>query len=176
MRFRAFQVDGDTLFFENFHEREAKNVRERSEQDASVLVGLIVSMIKKKNHSHLSYCSLEIVYAVKDCDSCDRALLYVCSVMHRHRHGTFCFKSYLRRLGNVQLIPYPKGLQQNKCKPLPQCKHWITSPINCDTISPTDFILGTKVQPNKAHSMTQVLMALTEGQGHRSWSNFQKNG
>ena len=30
-------------------------------------------------------------------------------------------------------------------------------------ISPTDFILGTKVQPNKAHSMTQVLMTLIEG-------------
>ena len=34
-----------------------------------------------------------------------------------------------------------------------------------DAISPTDFILGTKVQPNKAHSMTQVLKTLTEGKG-----------
>ena len=25
-----------------------------------------------------------------------------------------------------------------------------------DAISPTDFILGTKIQSNKAHSMTQV--------------------
>ena len=30
-----------------------------------------------------------------------------------------------------------------------------------DAILPTDFILGTKVQPNKAHSMTQVPMTLT---------------
>ena len=30
-----------------------------------------------------------------------------------------------------------------------------------EAISPTDFILGTKVQPNKAHSMTQVPMTLT---------------
>ena len=36
---------------------------------------------------------------------------------------------------------------------------------NSDAISPTDFILGTKVQPNKAHSMTQVPMILTKGQG-----------
>ena len=36
-------------------------------------------------------------------------------------------------------------------------------------ISPTDFILGTKVQPNKLHSMTQVPMTLTKG-------NFPKNG
>ena len=37
-----------------------------------------------------------------------------------------------------------------------------------ETISPTDFILGTKVQPNNAHSMTQVLMTLVKvkGQGH----------
>ena len=38
-----------------------------------------------------------------------------------------------------------------------------------DVISPTDFILGTKVQPNKAHSITQVPMTLTKvkvkGQG-----------
>ena len=34
-----------------------------------------------------------------------------------------------------------------------------------DVISPTDFILGTKVQPNKAHSVTQVAMILTFGQG-----------
>ena len=33
-----------------------------------------------------------------------------------------------------------------------------------DAISPSDFILGTKVQPNKAHSMTQVQMTLTKGQ------------
>ena len=30
-----------------------------------------------------------------------------------------------------------------------------------DAISPTDFILGTKVQPNKAHLMTHVPMTLT---------------
>ena len=45
-----------------------------------------------------------------------------------------------------------------------------------DAISPTDFILGTKVQPNKAHSMTQVPMTLTEGLGQRSRSNFPQNG
>ena len=39
----------------------------------------------------------------------------------------------------------------------------------------TDFILGTKVQPNKAHSITQVSMTLTFGQGQRSRSNFPKN-
>ena len=44
-----------------------------------------------------------------------------------------------------------------------------------EAISPTDFILGTKVQPNKTYSMTQVPMTLTLGQGHRSRSNFPKN-
>ena len=29
----------------------------------------------------------------------------------------------------------------------------------------TDFILGTKVQPNKSHFMTQVVKTLNEGQG-----------
>ena len=43
-----------------------------------------------------------------------------------------------------------------------------------DAMSPTDFILGTKVQPIKAHSMTQVPMTLTEGQDQRSRSNFPK--
>ena len=36
--------------------------------------------------------------------------------------------------------------------------------------------LNTKVLPIKAHSMTQVPMTLTEGQGQRSRSNFPKNG
>ena len=31
-----------------------------------------------------------------------------------HRHRTSCFKSHPRRLGNVQLIHYPRGLQPNK--------------------------------------------------------------
>ena len=44
-----------------------------------------------------------------------------------------------------------------------------------EAISLTDFIFGTKVQPNKAHSMTQVPMTLTQGQDQRSRSNFLKN-
>ena len=44
-----------------------------------------------------------------------------------------------------------------------------------EAISPTDFILGTKVLLNKAHLMTQVPMTLTKGQGQRSRSNFPKN-
>ena len=32
-----------------------------------------------------------------------------------------------------------------------------------DAISPTDFILGTKVQPIKAHSMTQVPLVKVTG-------------
>ena len=42
-------------------------------------------------------------------------------------------------------------------------------------ISPTDFIFGTKpakVQPKKTHSMTQVMMTLTECQDQRSWMLF----
>ena len=42
-----------------------------------------------------------------------------------------------------------------------------------EAISPIDFILGTKVQPNKAHSMTQVPMTLTLGQGQRSRSKVK---
>ena len=45
-----------------------------------------------------------------------------------------------------------------------------------DAISPTDFILGTNVQHNKAHSMTQVLMTLTKGQGQRSRSKVKVKG
>ena len=45
-----------------------------------------------------------------------------------------------------------------------------------DAISATDFILGTKVQPNKAHSITLVPMNLTQGEDQRSRSNFPKNG
>ena len=37
-----------------------------------------------------------------------------------------------------------------------------------DAILPTDFILGTKVQPNKEHSMTQVQMVKVTGQGQIS--------
>ena len=44
-----------------------------------------------------------------------------------------------------------------------------------EAISPTHFILGTKVQPSKAHSMTQVSMTLTLSQGQRSRSNFPQN-
>ena len=43
-----------------------------------------------------------------------------------------------------------------------------------DAISPTYFILDTKVQPIKAHSMNRVLMTLTLGEGQRSRSNFSK--
>ena len=46
-----------------------------------------------------------------------------------------------------------------------------------DAISPTDFILGTKVQPTKAHLMTLVPMTLAKGQFQGSRSNFPlKNG
>ena len=38
--------------------------------------------------------------------------VYAVSCVHRHR--TSCSKSHLRRLGNVQWIPYPRVLQQNK--------------------------------------------------------------
>ena len=44
-----------------------------------------------------------------------------------------------------------------------------------DAISPTDYILGTKVQPYKAHSLTQVPMT-GHSQGNRSRSNFSKMG
>ena len=37
-----------------------------------------------------------------------------------------------------------------------------------EAISPTDFILGTKVQPNKVHSMTQLPKTLTKGRGQIS--------
>ena len=43
-----------------------------------------------------------------------------------------------------------------------------------DAISPTDFILSTKVQPNKAHLMTHVPMTLTQGQG-QIFSKMGKN-
>ena len=46
-----------------------------------------------------------------------------------------------------------------------------------DAISITDFILGTEVQPDKAHSMTQVPMTLTQGQpGQGQAQIFPKMG
>ena len=56
---------------------------------------------------------------------------------------------------------------------------WVTNQRTghiSEAISPTHFLLGTKVQPNKVHSMTQVPMTLTLGQGQWSRSNFPKNG
>ena len=41
-------------------------------------------------------------------------ILRLCSVYCVHRHGTFCFKSYQRRLGDIKFIPYLRGLQQNE--------------------------------------------------------------
>ena len=43
-----------------------------------------------------------------------------------------------------------------------------------EAISSTDFILSTKVQPNKAHSMIQVPMTLIFGQGQGQ--DFPKMG
>ena len=56
----------------------------------------------------------------------------------------------------------PMTLTQGQGQILPTVgkKNQRTGPIS-EAISPTDFILGTKVQPNKAHSMTQVPMTLT---------------
>ena len=44
-----------------------------------------------------------------------------------------------------------------------------------EALAPTDFILGTKIQPIKAHSMAQVPMTLTkdEGQG-QIWPKMVK--
>ena len=44
-----------------------------------------------------------------------------------------------------------------------------------DAISPTYFILGTKVQANRAHSMTQVSMTLTQGQFFPKMGKKPKN-
>ena len=77
MRFRAFRVDWDTLFFSKiFVSAKRKTLTsEASQMRACWSAWLYQSFIK--NYSQLSYCSLEIVYAVKDCDSCDRALLSI---------------------------------------------------------------------------------------------------
>ena len=59
---------------------------------------------------------------------------YGYAVLCVHRHGTSCFKSHPRRLGNVQLIPYPRGLQQNK--------RWRVNRISAPVwISPPPFFL-----------------------------------
>ena len=44
----------------------------------------------------------------------DHMGFYVCAMKCVHTHRTSCFKAHPRRLGYVQLIPYPNGLQQNK--------------------------------------------------------------
>ena len=78
MRFRAFRVDWDTLFFRKFSwARSVK--RARAKRARCERVGPFDCIkVSYKNHFQLSYCSLEIVYAVKDCDSCGRAILSWC--------------------------------------------------------------------------------------------------
>ena len=72
--------------------------------------------------------------------------------------------------------PWPKVKVKGQGQIFPKwVKNQRTGHIS-EAISPTDFILGTKVQPNKAHSMAQVSMTLTQGQSQRSRSNFPKNG
>ena len=39
---------------------------------------------------------------------------YMCVVKCVHRHGTSCFKSHSRKLGNIQSISYQRGLQKNE--------------------------------------------------------------
>ena len=43
-----------------------------------------------------------------------------------------------------------------------------------DTISPIAFILDTKVQPNDAYLMTQLTVALAEGQGKKNLRSCPK--
>ena len=57
------------------------------------------------------------------------------------------FKSHLRRLVNVQLIPNQRGLQQNKrrkwrIEPLRQRKHWIKSPTYYPSATATDILFN----------------------------------
>ena len=61
-------------------------------------------------------------------------------------------------------VPMTLTCGQGQIFPKMGKKTQITGHIS-EAISPTDFILGTKVQPNKAHSMVQVSMTLTQGQG-----------
>ena len=71
-------------------------------------------------------------------------------------------------------LPWPKVKVKGQGQIFPKMhKKQRTGHIS-EAISLTDIILGNKVQPNKAHSMTQVPMTLTEGQGQRSRSNFPK--
>ena len=74
MRFRAFRVDWDTLFSKIFVSAKRKTRASEASQMRSCWSDWLYQRIIK-NHSQLSYCSLEIVYAVKDCDPCGRAIL-----------------------------------------------------------------------------------------------------
>ena len=99
--------------------------------------------------------------------------------------GNFTYRLHTWYQGTTQLVAFNdpsaddldlKSRSKVKVKYSPKwVKKQRTGHIS-EAISPTDFILSTKVQPNKAHSMTQVPMTLTFGQGQRSRSNFPKNG
>ena len=69
-------------------------------------------------------------------------------------------------------VPMTKGQRSRSIFSPKSVKIQRTGHIS-EAVSPTDFILDTKVQPNKVHSMTQMPMTLTEGQ--RSRLNFPKN-
>ena len=72
LHFYAFQSISSRLRHTLFSRKT--RVSEASKMRACCLCWLYQSFIK--NHSQLSYCSLEIVYAVKDCDPCSRAILF----------------------------------------------------------------------------------------------------
>ena len=74
------------------------------------------------------------------------------------------------------LWPLVKVKGQGQIFPKMHTKKKLKTGHISEAISPTNFILGTKAQPNKAHLMTLVPMTLTLGQGQRSRSFFSQNG
>ena len=96
---------------------------------------------------------------------------------HHHHHHHFILGKMVKQLDWHLMIYFLMTLNQGqrsnlKVKQETRCI-WvhISKPI-----WPRDFILGTKLQPNKAHSMTQMVMTLALDQVHRSRSNFLQNG
>ena len=125
-----------------------------------------VGYIRQCNTNSVTICPASDIF---DTDLCLHSIYRWCN-------GIFRLFAYQRVCSIAIISPQTKVKVKGQGQIFPKMgKNQRTGHIS-KAISSTDFILGTKVQPNKAHSMTQVPMTLTEGQGQRSRSNFPQNG
>ena len=95
---------------------------------------------------------------------------YACASWCLYRHGTSCFKSHLRRPSNL-VNPLLKRITAEWApgvgiEPLPQCKHWITSPIYYPWVTAT-YGTVTSIHILYKNSTAELKPSLSDSQTHR---------